>query len=999
MSRAILGVLPWVFALGAAAAPVHPPIRHYTFAQGLAQDEVRRIAFDREGFLWVATEGGLSRFDGEQFIGFGTADGLRGQVIHDLAIGGDGTYWVATDKGLFAFRPREAAPAGRLFFEVPLEGVPERDGPHRVLVDRSSVVWVGTFGRVWRLTSVGRDFRVDPVELPELNSRVQSLAEDPTGAVWIGSHLNGLFRVSPDGRVDHCHRTVTGADFVRAFLFPGDGSVWTAYFGGVAMFDRPPFGDPPPTPRLYGSAEGLEIDTEDLFAAADDRVLVATTVGITELRRIAPGSKDWQLGPTLDRRTGLPADGVRMIARDPWGNLWVAMLTRGLVKLMQNGFSSVPDTERVGSAIVDLANDRDGRIVALAAKGAKALTVYQPEGQSPGPFRVSLPPATGYIGWGDEQKLLVDHVGSWWIASGSGLLRYDDPRRLGARRVEQPPDAVYGMQEGLSGIEVFVLFEDARGDVWISAQPRRAGASAVSKWSRATGRIDSFPASAVGTTALAVRFLQTRDGSLWIRFYDGSLQRVRDGRFQPITIEADTAEMLEDAQGRLWTIGASLRVCQAPAAAQPSFAKVDLPAGDDGVVFRCAVEGRDARLWLGTNQGIVSYHPGTGQVRRFTVDDGLVGNSISLCHRDGSGALWFSDKSGLSKLEAKDATASSLPPARLREIRIAGEAVPLPSLGSSSAGPLRIPAERRRLSVEFFAVHDGSGSPVRFQYRLEGSDREWSTPTRNRRVEYGQLAPGGYRFLVRTVSEDGKPSDAPAVVSLDVLAPLWQRGWFLALCVVAATGIGYSLHRVRVARAIALERVRTRIATDLHDDIGSSLSQIAILSQLAARRPELQQRITALAGEVIDAMSDVVWAISPRWDTLAALVTRMRRFASELFPDESVALELHLPDGGDERIDPQLRRQLYLVFKEALHNVRRHAEARCVRVELGREGKEWVLHVEEDGRGFDPDRESEGHGLRSMRQRAERVGGRLDVRSSPEGTRLTLRIPEKLLTG
>jgi signal transduction histidine kinase len=380
-------------------------------------------------------------------------------------------------------------------------------------------------------------------------------------------------------------------------------------------------------------------------------------------------------------------------------------------------------------------------------------------------------------------------------------------------------------------------------------------------------------------------------------------------------------------------------------------------------------------------------------VGRLTVEDGLVGGNITLCARDGTGALWFSDGTGLSRLEAPRQVPVLLPRARLREIRVAGAAVPLPAQGSSEVATLRIPADRRRLSLEFFAVHAGTGPPIRFQYRLDRSHVAWSAPARTQSVQFDELAPGRYRFLVRTVGEDGTASEAPASVALDVRAPLWRQAWFVGLCLASAAGAVYAAHRMRVGRAVAVERLRTRIATDLHDDIGTSLSQIAILSQLSSRRPELQERITALAGEVVDSMGDVVWAISPRSDTVLALVTRMRRFASELFADHAVALTLVLPEDGAQEIDPEARRQLYLVFKEALHNVRRHADARNVRVELSRADGEWRLAVEEDGRGFDPERAGDGHGLASMRRRAERLGGRLTVASSGQGTRLTMVLP------
>lgn len=1043
----LVGILALALTLGAGAATSRLPVRHYTSADGLAQDQVLRLALDADGFLWIATAGGLSRFDGSRFANFDETEGLRGRIINDIAVGRFGTYWVATEAGLFAFRPGETAPARSLFREVPLAGVPDGDEPFRLLLTRTGTLWVGTMSRLWRVTPAGDGFAVVPVDLAldrarRSRSRVQSLAEDPGGAVWIGTHSDGIFRIGLDGRVEHCPAETPGANFVRDFLFPGDGSLWTAYFGGVAIFQSPPFPGsgrmPAPPARLYGTGEGLAIDTTGLVPLSDDRVLVATTSGISEMLRSSAGA--WRVGLTLDRRTGLPGDLVSALVRDAHGSLWAGLGTSGLVKIFQSGFSTIEITDEAGGFLVDLARDREGRVVGLAAKGAKTLAVYQPDADPPGPYPVHLPASITYVGWGGGQKFLVDSAGSWWIATGSGVLRYDDRGREGPRRLTRPPDALLGVADGLPGVDAFVLSEDSHNDVWLSVAPVRDEASAISRWSRATGKVENFLASAVGSRSLAQRFLETRDGSLWIMLMNGKLLRYREGRFQAIHGASELgesgefgdsiSEILEDSMGRLWTIGREAHVCEQPAVAEPRFVRREIGTREEGLLLRCGVEDRDGRLWFGTDRGVIRLDPGTGRLRRFTVDDGLVGNSIGLCERDGSGALWFSDQTGLSRFQAQIEAPFTLAGARVREIRVAGEAIPLPANGAISTSVLTIPADRRRLAVEFFSIHQGPGPPPRFQYRLEGLDPDWSAPTTDRSVQYADLATGRYGFQVRTVDEDGTPSSAPATVPLHVLAPVWQRPWFLALVLGAGAALAYTVYRARVARMIALERIRTRIATDLHDDIGSSLSQISILSQLARRReddgrvaaaastggapdnpsecdafdgargdvtpaaPDALERITVLSGELIDAMSDVVWAISPRWDTVSALVHRMRRFASELFADGASELELRLPEGPDAPVDPDVRRQLYLVFKEALHNVRRHASAQRVMVELRHQSPGWILRIEEDGQGFDASRENEGHGLRSMRRRAEMLGGSLHVRSSPEGTHLEMTLPE-----
>jgi ligand-binding sensor domain-containing protein len=745
------------------------------------------------------------------------------------------------------------------------------DEPYRLLADRAGTVWVGTLRRLWRITADGTGWSVAPFELfpdrPGTRARVQCLREDPAGAVWVGTHNHGLFRIGKDGRLDHRSTDLPESFFVRDLYFGEDGSVWTAFLGGVAVFDGPPFPGEPVA--VFGKEKGLSIDTASLLAGRDGSVLVATTTGITEIRRGPAGG--WSVGPTLDRRSGLPGDMVSWLLRDPQGNLWVSLMMRGLAKIPRSSFSRLAEAEEPGTAIVDLTRDRDGRVVALASRGATSLSALRVGGEPAGWFPLSLPSSMGYVGWAGHQKILCDSRGTWWIAVGGGVLRYDDPRRLGPARMAHPPDAVFSIPQGLPGGDAFTVGEDTHGDVWMSVQPEREGVSSVSRWIRATGRIETFSIAATGTRSLVGAFQPLRDGSMWIEFLDGRLVRHRQGRFQPIPVDARPEDQLgglyADAAGRLWRSGRAVFACDHPEADEPRFTRRDIATG---AWILSMTEDTHGRMWLGTNQGLLRHDPATGTTRRFTAEDGLPGNIIGLCARDDAGTLWFSDQSGLARLEPGPDPPTPAATARLREVRIAGEPIPLPANGATSLGVITVPPDRRRLAVEFFAVHHGPGAPPRFEYRLEGIDAAWSPPTADRSVQFAHLSPGTYRFLVRAVADDGSTKTPPASIGLHVLAPLWQRAWFLGLVAVTMGAAGYTAYRVRVLRIVAAERIRTRIATDLHDDIGSSLSQIAILSQIAHRQvgaagtppPEALQRITSVSGELIDAMSDVVWAIS-----------------------------------------------------------------------------------------------------------------------------------------
>jgi signal transduction histidine kinase len=304
--------------------------------------------------------------------------------------------------------------------------------------------------------------------------------------------------------------------------------------------------------------------------------------------------------------------------------------------------------------------------------------------------------------------------------------------------------------------------------------------------------------------------------------------------------------------------------------------------------------------------------------------------------------------------------------------------------------------------IEYVALSFKGGQTLRYQYRLEGTDADWSAPTEQRSVNYAQLAPGSYRFLVRAISQDGVASAEPAIIVFRILPPFWQRWWFLAVASLLVLLAVYSIYRYRVRRLIELERVRTRIATDLHDDIGSNLSRIAMLSEVMRQQKgdnaSINERLSLIAGisrETVDSMSDIVWAVNPAKDRLSDLSQRMRRVAGDLFAARNIELRFSAPDAEtDVRLGADVRREVFLIFKEAVNNMLRHSQCTEANIEFRINRGVLLLRLSDNGKGFSPNGAGDGNGLSSMRLRAERLGGHLELISSGGvGTTIVLKLP------
>lgn len=441
-----------------------------------------------------------------------------------------------------------------------------------------------------------------------------------------------------------------------------------------------------------------------------------------------------------------------------------------------------------------------------------------------------------------------------------------------------------------------------------------------------------------------------------------------------------------DRRGRLWlATQAGLARADTPGAERPRFARYGTKEGLSSEEVWSVTEDLAGRIYAGTAKGVDRLQVETGHVRHFGVDDGLAPGSVLAAMRSRDGTLWFATETTLARFEP--------------------EKEPAPAAATFVMSPppgLELPYNRNYFEAQFTSPHF-SGGDLRFQYRLSGHD--WGPPVSERTVRYAGMAPGNYELQARAVTPAGAVSAQAAALRFTVLPPIWRTWWFMSLSLAGALALLFALHRYRVNQLLALERVRTHIASDLHDDIGSTLSQVSMLGELARRSlngqhpaaTDLIDRMSAASREAVAAMSDIVWSIHPSHDRASDLSRRMRSFGNDLLGARDIDFDFRLAEGAAAAaLEPEVRRDLLLVFKESVHNAARHAGCRWVRAELSLEGREAVLTVEDDGAGIGAPRAGgKGHGLVNMKARAEKAGGSLAVepRAGSSGTRVTCRLP------
>jgi ligand-binding sensor domain-containing protein/two-component sensor histidine kinase len=1002
----VICVLTILLFLPAFARAERLPTRIFTTADGLANNVVLKIVSDSRGFLWFCTREGLSRFDGVAFVTYGVEDGLPSATVRDLIESRDGRYWIATSRGVVLFDP----------LGTPL---PQQDGRRppmfrlypppdpavaidvlTLLEDHAGTLWIGTIAGLYRRRDTVNGGALEFVDLG-FRAEVVSLAEQPANELWIGTS-GGLVR-REGGVVDRpaTHEALSGA-FVKSLLNDREGRIWAGTTrAGLVLIEREPQTGAPVVKAVFGLPEGLPTPwVSQVIQATDGSVWAVTTGGLARLVTDPDGHPRRFRGYAAS--LGLTS-GVSSASEDRNGRLWIGTVT-GAARVLAGGFTVFTAEDGVPAAS-SLLETPKREIVALTA-GATDAGAITFDGHSFLPIR--LPHARGENSWGWNQMMLVDHLGDWWIGTRRGVIRVegvDEAKGLETARRKR----VYSRRDGLASDVVIRLFEDSRGDIWVATVE---GSNGLSRWQRSVDRwhhyttADGFPFDAAFIASMA----EDRGGHVWFGFSgDGGLARYRDGGLTRYGADSGVPpgtirNLFIDSRGRLWagSFRSGLVRVDEPESERPRFDVYTTEHGLSSNEISAVSEDRFGQIYAGTGRGIDRLDPLTGRVVTFWAGTGLPACEVFSALRDRTGVLWFGCISGLMRLVPAAPRQAARPSILISAITLDGKPAHVSAVGQLQVGPFEIPPGGGAIDVQYVSPGFGPDDSVRYQFMLVGADRAWSDPTPRRSISYANLGAGSYRFLVRAVHADGTLSADAAGFAFTVLAPVWRRGWFLSLVFLGIGATGYGLYRHRLARVTEISDMRARIAKDLHDDVGANLTRIAVLSEVARRRPadDAQIReglgsIATVARESMTAMSDIVWAISPEREALSDFARRMREHAEETFAASDVRVSVAVgQSASDLRLRPDVRRDVYLVFKEATNNAARHGSCSAIDVALRCEGCHLILTVADDGRGFDEHTVAQGNGLQNMRQRAIQVNGSFSLTSRPgEGTTVTLSVP------
>jgi len=983
---------------------------------GLPQNTVHSILQTRDGFLWAATEGGLVRFDGEQFTTFTSRKnkGLPSDLIYHLMQSRDRHLMQSSDGSL----------SNTLWISTAAGVARERNGHfHSWPTGETYATFQDSAGNIWALTASGierftegRFVLATEATLTEASSMLQM----PDGTLWVSSS-EGLLRAAGDSG----HFVALGVRGPVQAMTPGPShTLWAGTPTGVEVCTAKDCS----TLHASGLPSPLFVSALAPSRASPDSMWVGTDEGLFLMSHHHAhryGVKD-----------GLPSDEINLLFHDREGALWIGT-NRGLARFANGKMESLPGRSEVaGNIVLSAYEDREGDLwlgfesnglgvlrslafTSITARdglaGNYVLSVTQDirgtlwagtngaglSGDRDGHF-TTLTTAQG-LSSNIVMALAPGRDGTLWAGTPDGL---DEIRNHHVR--------IYTSADGLPDDFVRSLFVDAAGSLWIGT--RRGLTHYQGEHFTTYTDLDGLGGNLIGAM-----LEDRRDHALWVATL-GGLSRLRDGEFQNFTTADGLSSnivtaLYQDAQGTIWiaTKGGGLDRYQSGHFTSISSKATGLPESIYGILG-------DTRgyLWLSSTHGIdrvsedalnrfAAHQIRTLPIATFGASDGM---GISECSSGGhpaawraaDGTLWFATLKGLATVNPAHMAMDRVPPlVALESVRIDDAPMPL-------AADLRVPPGRTRVAFHYAGLSFAAPQKVRYRYQLSGFDPHWINAGNQRTAYYTNLPPGRYTFRVLASNQDGLWSQNAAVIAITVEPQVYQTWWFRLLLVLGVALLILLEYRRRVRRVRsefqAVLRERTRIAREIHDTLAQGFAAVSVQLEVVSRllpnategaRHALDTARSLARSSLQDARTSI-WDLRSQSSEQEDLATRLRKLADHLCAPAGIKAQMEV-NGAYRPLAPEVETELTRITQEAIVNAVRHSETATITLRLSFQDRQIELSVRDNGKGFSgaPPVARPGHyGITGMHERAERIGGNLAIESHPgEGTEVYLTLPLK----
>lgn len=938
-------------------------LTNFTKDQGLVYNDVRAVCEDRNGNIWLGTlSGGVSKYDGYSFTNFTIKEGLPNNTVFSIKEDKQGNIWLGTRGGLTKYD-------GKSFTNFTHSQGLVNDSVNCILIDKNEHIWIGTQNGISKYD--GHSFtNYTSMEGAYVNP-IQCITEDKTGRLWFGTYDHGLYVF--DGSAFMCLNIKEGLidNSVFSLLNDRDGNIWAGTHYGLSKYDGRSFTN-------FTVKQGLVND--NIYCLLQDRdanIWIGTAGGLSKYNPYS--------FTHIVENDGLPKNYTFSLYEDKLKNIWMGSWRGGVSVFDGKSLKIFTDKQGLPSNdIRSICGDDKGNLWLAAFKGVAkynghSFTYYNEE--------------AGLVN-NDANTVMQDRMGNFWFGTENGASEFDGKRFINF------------FSNNDSANHINHIKQDAAGNIWFGA------ATGIFKHdgSRITRLGDEN-----GIYTDACNYIYTdRLGNLWfattkgVLMYDGT-SVIRLTQKEGL-INNETAGILQDENESIWIA--------------TRFGISKLSAEKLALFKQRAISG--------------SVHESDGYFKNYGYADGFLGIGCNLgaILKTTDRHIWIGTNNGVTTFNPLKEYADSTPPdARLTSVKIAGQNINWPELlvNQDTAFILKngvrfsdfhfdslnrwynlpqslsLAYNNNDINFNFAGCTMNQPHDVKYQYRLEGVDRNWTGPTDQSTASYSNLQPGRYTFMVKAMNYDAGWGRVHTY-DFSIRPPWWQTWWFRIPAVLTVLFIAffagrffyrYQLHRQKLAleKELAVQYERQRISSDLHDEIGATLSSINIYSSLAkteSNKEAYLESISAIVNEVVNKLDDLVWKINPKYDSLDSVIYRLMFFAEPVAIAKNISIRLQAADDlRQQKLDAETKHQLFLLLKELVNNAFKHSGCKTIRITFSLAGNGLQVVVKDDGKGYDEATvPTNRNGLQNIARRVQSMQGTITTKTGSDvGTQATICIP------
>ncbi|MCR6721816.1 MAG: histidine kinase [Chitinophagaceae bacterium] len=933
-------------------------------ANGLASNFVHALWQDQKGFLWIGSDNGLQRYDGRSFFSphLNTGTELPYATVNQILSDGKGRMWLRLndivgvfDPGSFQFRRATIHFEGKYGSGSKTTLRTDVNGRMYLLLPRKTILYFDE-------TSFSFDKKYTPYELPEDWLPTAVFEDSIKQQTWIGfAHGIGCYdwKSKELWHKDYNPRNLPLLNFsggsIRTLDIDKDRKFWITAWNNKQIF----FCYDEKQNRFTNETAGLLTNEERGYYEMERIALFSDSI------RLAYGINVFQVYANgrfqhMEERTppgSFDCESVEQVFEDREGIIWVASdnglynLTTGARKTTR--FQLPRSTGISFNAACQLP---DGDIL-LNGFGHGIFRFDEKLAvQRPGIIRPSHPDGNYQNSWTIFSNLADSTV---WIGCQYGrLIVYEF--KTGRMNYYHP-------QRFNNGTMTRVMADDL-GYLWIGLSN-----GDIFRWKQGSSMRDETFELMSNVKAAVTEMFQHTDGNIYIgtRGAGVSAISIQDGSIRQQYTTTSATALSTNHIGDLCRINDSI-ICLTGDVANIVNLKTgkvtQLTRYNDEIIGEPYVQIQDVHgdIWFVSTNGIYRYNYASGFLQKFTQWEGLnvPHSTIAVLERRRlrNGNILLAGNLNAMLFDPENYRSADKPAnVMISNFKVGNTYLPLDSVLSLKT--ITLNRNDNTLAISFSIP--GFSRPNRnlYQYQLEGADKDWVQAGNGHEARYSLLPPGSYTFRVRAQNEAGEYSETTTTMRIVVKQVFWKTGWFISLVIAAIALLSYYIHRLRIRQLLKVEKVRARLASDLHDDMGSTLSTINILSSIAANKvgntnEEVSTHLKNIgqsSSRAMEAMDDIVWSINPRNDSMQKITARMREFASSSLEAKDIDFSFSMDEAvKDLKFDMEARRDIFLLFKEAVNNIVKYADAKTVKILLSADRRNFKIRIEDDGKGFDP---------------------------------------------